>query len=365
MLSATLVLLPALQFSPEARMKAYFQSAPRFSVQFTARPAPDAPGVKGSWAAKTPNTQHFMVESPAGRQELRQTPDGILIIDHAFRQYAQYRAFSRIAPPPDTLAPAADYHPLLLPALISGAEIPKFKEAGRETLPQGPADKLVYEDQTQTGSLTLTAHVGLTGALLRAEIVVTGMGGYRTIFEFTGHNPDDPAVDAIDLRLPRGYTPFGLPAIERPPIPGTPVKLGSWSDARTGRSVSVAGLASKGVVIFFTAPRCAPSAAAEAAIRRLAQTLNTKNIPVIEVILPTSPDQPVAFPKPDLAGKDPARRVFVDDKGEIFKQFQPPVTPYLFAIDSQGILRRAYAGFTPGEDERLIETLLPAFEAQE
>lgn len=344
MLTATLVLLGAVQSSPVERFTAFMQNAENFSfiaeVKFKNAP------YTVNYSLENNRYQFMEVNSQAGRERFWQIPSRILAVNDSYRQYWEYGGAEILASPPPQTDFCSYFYPDFIAKLKSSKALESLKTGESETASGRVLSKLSTKFQTPVSIYDLDIFVDELGVPQRFLVTEQVDGGVveRNYIVKSLHT-NSSGLSTWKYEPPVGYTPAEIPYLARPLMSGAPAPLGRWKKP-DGGLIDAADLNRKGMVVLFTADDCEPSKKAIPTLEKLKSALDKQGIQLIEIRL----------------GKDAAKLKrswpVVTDDGKIEKQFGPPVTPYLYVVHANKMILGAWAGYDKDQDDALIASVL-------
>ncbi|QYK52409.1 MAG: TlpA family protein disulfide reductase [Fimbriimonadaceae bacterium] len=348
MLTATLVFLTATQGSPVERFTSFIEKSTQLTMATKVRLNNATYETKLIWDQGT--YQYFEVKGVGVAERFWQVPNHILAANDSERQYWEYSGFEKRFPPPPEVGFCSLLFPVFLEHLSTKNGLQDLKAAAKITV-----SNRAYESVTKTFKDDFSQ--------FNIQIAIDEFGiPVRFIFKQKLEDEDvEMTYDVLSLNTnptelkrwkyqpPLGYMPGQIPYKASPLGAGYQAKLGTWKKG-TGGSLNVSDLNKKGLVVLFTASDCEPSKKAAGTLDKLGKALDQQGVKIVEIRL----------------GNDASQlkrnwSVISDADGKIEKQFQPPVTPYLYAIDSKSIVLGAWAGYGADQERTLISSVVGRF----
>ncbi len=330
MLTAALVLFSAQHSSAVEMLDAFARQSANMEIRLSVT----ADGQTTPLIWQIEDGQYQILESGElpNSERFVQLPAGMIAITDAYRQYFEFGPYPYLAPLPAELEQLRAIYPQ---GLLNLAKNRKSVGATEETTLIAKVTEQVMDTTVET-----RYHFDSLGTLVSFNSKPVGDPmGYEITYRVEGIKFGYQGLSRTRFQPPIGYTPGEIPMVQRPAMSGERLKLGRWGN------IDVRALNRKGIVVVFTAPDCMPSNAAAPALNRLAQELSKKNVQMIEVWL-----GPSKLPKRNWP-------VVADGRREIEGIFEPPVTPYLVALDRGGTVLGAWAGYAPDQESAMISSI--------
>lgn len=227
---------------------------------------------------------------------------------------------------------------------LPGGTSPQY--AGKQMVGGETCDLVRVAFNNRIGKGTIELDFGSSGLLYRYYSVVQGMGGQKE-FEWVLKNYRPLrtiAASRFDPQIPDGFMPYGLPDHHLPPEVGKKPYLKGWVDSRSGKPWS----APHGQPLLFvlTTKESTPNLNALSALKRWRSELAAKKIEVA-----------VASDSESVAG---SKGLLYDPGRQSLSALDAPSTPMFFLLDSGGVLRNMWMGFSPAESQKMHGDLLKA-----
>lgn len=351
MLTATLVLFTAVQGSPVERFTSFLKSADKLTM--TANVTHENVFYKTQLIWEDGPYQYFETQSINGKEKYWQIPKRILGVSEAEGQYWEYQGPEHKSPPPPDLGAAFTLYPIFLLQLTAPNGL-KDLIAGEKIKVGNREFESVFVSHKGESVETITIAIDEFGIPQQLKFVETSQAGELSLqYDVTSLNTNPTKLKQWKYQPPVGFMPGEIPYTTHTLGSGAQAKLGTWKKG-DGGSVNVFDLNKKGVVVLFTADDCEPSKKASGALEKLKKALDPMGVKIVEVRLGN-----------DASKIKRSWTIVSDADGKLEKQFQPPVTPYLYVIDSKSIVLGGWAGYDTDQDKALVDSVVGRYKAAE
>jgi len=352
MLTATLVFLTAVQGSPVERFMSFLKSADNLSISANVKFENVTYKTQLVWE-KGPY-QYFEVNSTQGKEQYWQIPNRILGASEAERQYWEYQGPQHKSPPPPDLGAAFTLYPIFLLQLTSPNGLKDLKAGQKVKVGQRELESVFISRKGESSTETIIIAIDEFGIPQQLSFQESSQSGELNLqYDVTSLNTNPTKLKQWKYQPPVGFMPGELPYTMHPLGSGSQVKLGTWKKGMGG-TLNVADLNKKGVVVLFTADDCEPSKKASGAFVKLKKALDPMGVKMVEIRLGRDAN--------NLQRNWP---VLSDTDGKLEKLFQPPVTPYLYVINTESIILGGWAGYDTDQDKVLVESVVGRYKVAE
>lgn len=352
MLTATLVLLTAGQGSPVERFSSFLKNADQLTMSSNVKFENVSYETRLIWDIGP--YQYFEIVSPNGKEKYWQIPERILGVSEAEGQYWEYKGPEHKSPPPPNLGAAFTLYPIFLLQLAAPNGLKDLKVGDKVKIRQREYESVFISRKGESSSETITVVIDEFGIPQQFQFIETSQSGQLNLkYEVTSLNTNPTKLKQWKYQPPTGLMPGEIPYTGNPLGSGYQAKLGTWKKGQGG-SVNVRDMNKKGIVVLFTADDCEPSKKASGAFEKLKKALDQIGVNFVEVRLGRDADN-----------LQRNWAVVTDTDGKLENQFQPPVTPYLYAIDSKSIVLGGWAGYAKDQDQALVNSIVGRFQSDE
>lgn len=337
MLTAAIVLFTARHSTAVEMLDAFARQSSNMELHLTAHV--EGESIPLVWQVERGRLQNLQAGTSPQSERFIQLEAGILAITDYDQQYDEYGNLPFLVPVPEELSLTSSIFPSGLLALVRDQKSTNAKESG---------PRVARTVQQSEDTTTETSYIFNEAGVL-TQIKTSLAGGpidSSATYDVNSIRFGQSGLGAMKYRPPLGYTPSKIPVTQRPAISGQKMDLDRWGN------LDVRALNRKGIVVVFTAPDCLPSTAMAPVLNKLSQQLAKQNVKLVEVWLGNS-----KLPKRNWP-------IVADTQHIIEGMFQPPVTPYLFAVDANATVLGAWAGYAPDQESAMIASVSGRFKSR-
>lgn len=268
-----------------------------------------------------------------------QNGETVLATNGQAKQYVKFYQITALSPP----SPAApSFFSQVFPNLFMDKNMSGVKAANWKS--QG--DVITFEEQGQTGKVSIKLTVGPEGEPKNYEIKVEGETNYTAVSTFSQFSKSAIPDAAFSVQPPLGWVPTYIKEPTRPWDVGSKPPTRVYRDGLKGSSFDLTSAAmSNGSVVCLVAADCPASARLISRLGALTAALKKEQLGLKVVSLGET--KPTAW-----AGK-----VFWDQSGAVERDLRPSATPYFYTLDKQGVITSAWFGFVSGEEAKIASIL--------
>jgi hypothetical protein len=344
MVSAALAILASAQMPPLERARFFLEGLGDFSVNVTSTTGPDRQKVELTY--QSPNFQLLKSQSAGPKSEFRQTPDGIIAINHMGKAYWEYATHPRPVVPPPEFGEASAAYPGFLYFLYRKESIKGSKVLDRQLVRGIEADWVEIVIDGGLAEIQVKLAVAMTGQILQAKIPDELTGDVIFDFESFGAVVED--VRRWKYQPPIGYMPGNSPQIYRPAPAGSRLTLGTLKSS-LGQTVNLKAMGSNGVAILVTSADCEPSKLLLKSAKEMASAAEKAKTKFVEITLDGS-----------LRGDRPWP-VVTSGVTDLIELLDPPVTPYIYFVNKEGYVIGGWAGFAADQKSPLLKRIVDVY----
>lgn len=295
------------------------------------------------YSSQPPNLQYVDFNVPGDRSQMYQKGDRVMVVLGDGLSYAEYKGFPTFAGPPEDVGMGAVAYPdfILRWREGKGREGLKVKDSGDI----GGIPVTWVEETVMGESGEIVYRLAVDGSGQPRRLVLTENGAPLADYDFVRFGWPEPDLTQWEYQPPVGSVPVRTPRIHRTPTGGAQFELGNWG------GVNVKSLANRGLMVLVTAEGSRPADEIVSAWPEVEAAVKKLGVKTLEIRLDTK----------DL----PKRKWNVIGDGDYVERLDPPVTPYVYYLNKEGILIGGWAGYAPDQKQRLIDRTVKLFDPPE
>ena len=317
-------------------------SAPQRGIAFTATSGPNS--VKAKLSYQLPSHQYFEVEEKGTRARFIQTSDRIAYFQDFDQTYYEYRSHGPLIGPPPESGLVKDLYPVFL---WSWLNIESFKNATADGAEKLDGIEVDWIKQIFPGEgVDITIRTAITKEGSPKRVIFSDPNSATITFNFEQFTWPFFDVKAWKYQPPIGYMLGNAPKAHFPLQFGQKIDFKSWG-------INVANLNKKGVAVIITAADSKPDQAILPALQEMQKALDKIGVKTVEVHLDATQAPKRNWP------------VTLDTNGTIADQLDIPVTPYIYFVNQDNMILKAWAGYGEDQRKKLVKTAVEAFNSSE